>query len=219
MCLEVVICSESQQFQPMVLVRSSVLVRPSVVATTLLSVVAASIALFGYVNFDAALETQRTGLIQATLVPEIFVGVSEVGRSDDAGLIHSLPSQPEERRLLEVLQHAASDAQVTVNEVQFAERRAATATALGRSSVTVALRGSYAGVKAVLAEVLERVDGASVQRVSLRRAAGVPALGGMALGPGAGAESLEANWTLSLWSRPLLPPEAVLAAAPAASAP
>ncbi len=96
----------------------------------------------------------------------------------------ALPSS----RFLAALDRAARDAGVSVVSVVVSER-AATANELGRQQFALVLKGSYAGTKQVLAELLARFSGAGVQSMRMR------------FDPA--SNTIETSATLALWSAPL----------------
>ena len=83
-----------------------------------------------------------------------------------------LPLTQSSARAVTHLREAAESQSVLVTSISTAQQ-APTANTLGRMSLDVNLRGSYAAIKTVLAELLTRdAQQAVLQQISLRRAAG-----------------------------------------------
>jgi hypothetical protein len=128
-----------------------------------------------------------------------------------------LPLTQSSARAVTHLREAAESQSVLVTAISTAHQ-APTASTLGRMSLDVNLRGSYAAIKTVLAELLTRdAQQAVLQQISLRRAPGAApnAAGGFApmntmnaarpMGAPAGGD-LEARVVATWLSRPLADP-------------
>ena len=142
-----------------------------------------------------------------------------------------LPLTQSSARAVTHLREAAESQSVLVTAISTAHQ-APTASTLGRMSLDVNLRGSYAAIKTVLAELLTRdAQQAVLQQISLRRAPGAApnAAGGFApmntmntarpMGAPAGGD-LEARVVATWLSRPLAdqPSPAAIVAVPTAPA-
>jgi hypothetical protein len=112
----------------------------------------------------------------------------------------ALPELPPAADVVQMLGKACADAGLVLASVQ-ATRRAATPTQLGRTELTVVMRGSYPAARRVLDDVVQRYQALTVLRLRMRRATS--------------PQDLETAVTLSVWSRPAAP----AGAAPAGGAP
>lgn len=112
----------------------------------------------------------------------------------------ALPELPPAADVVQMLGRACAEAGLVLASVQ-ATRRAATPTQLGRTELTVVMRGPYAAARRVLDDVVQRYQALTVLRLRMRRATS--------------PQDLETAVTLSVWSRPA----AHAAAAPAGGAP
>ena len=98
-----------------------------------------------------------------------------------------LPEAPPVADVVQMLSRACAQAGVALAGVQ-ATHRPASATQLGRTELTVLVRGPYPGARAALDAVLQRYQAVTVQRLRMRRTSS-PA-------------DLETSATLSVWGRP-----------------
>ncbi|MFC6220198.1 hypothetical protein, partial [Pelomonas aquatica] len=126
-----------------------------------------------------------------------------------------LPQSPQNQALIDTFQRTAREAGVTVTSLSL-HQTSPRADQLGRLELTVATQGSYAALKQLLSEWLARFPSATVRSQQWRRSE--PA-GLTNANPG----TVEANWVLSVWTRPLgleaRAREAALAASATASTP
>lgn len=99
-----------------------------------------------------------------------------------------LPEVPPVAEVVQMLSRACAQAGVTLAGVQATHRPAGIAQ-LGRTELSVLVRGPYPGARAALDAVLQRYPAVTVQRLRMRRTSG-PA-------------DLETSATLSVWGRPL----------------
>jgi hypothetical protein len=97
------------------------------------------------------------------------------GASEYSDLSLRLPERARAESVVRDLQRAAAAASVTFVSLSAADRLA-TAQTLGRLELRVTLRGSYAGAKSVLAEVMARQPAAVVQRLAMRQVAEIAEL-------------------------------------------
>lgn len=194
----------------------------------------------------AARQAERLALAQehagrATLA-DLRAKAAAAPPADQTPFAARLPLTQPSSRAVTHLREAAEAQSVLVTAISTAHQPP-TANTLGRMSLDVNLRGSYAAIKTVLAEVLTRdAQQAVLQQLSLRRAAGaapagISPMGGMGgmnrpapMGAGIGAPSggdLEARVVATWLSRPLaesgststLPPAPRAKAASGASEP
>ena len=100
----------------------------------------------------------------------------------------ALPDTPPVADVVQRLSRACSDAGVALAGVQ-AAHRPATAAQLGRTELTVLVRGSYSGARTALDAVLQRYPSLTLQRLRMRRTSS--------------PTELETSATLSVWSRPV----------------
>lgn len=99
-----------------------------------------------------------------------------------------LPKAPPVAEVVQMLSRASAQAGVALAGVQ-ATHRPASSAQLGRTELSVLMRGPYPGARAALDAVLQRYPAVTVQRLRMRRTSS-PA-------------DLEASVTLSVWGRPL----------------
>jgi hypothetical protein len=99
----------------------------------------------------------------------------------------TLPEVPPAADVVQMLGKACADAGLVLASVQ-ATRRAATPTQLGRTELTVVMRGPYPAARRVLDDVVQRYQALTVLRLRMRRATS--------------PQDLETAVTLSVWSRP-----------------
>jgi hypothetical protein len=136
--------------------------------------------------------------------------------ADQAPFATRLPLTQSSARAVTHLREAAESQSVLVTTIS-ATQQAPTANTLGRLNLDVNLRGSYAAIKTVLAEVLGRdAQQAVLQQLSLRRASA--AAPGAAIANPAGGE-LEARVVATWLSRPLAEPASVSTAASSPASP
>lgn len=103
--------------------------------------------------------------------------------ADQTPFAARLPLTQPSARAVTHLREAAEAQAVLVTAIS-ATHQPPTANTLGRMSLDVNLRGSYAAIKTVLAEVLTRdAQQAVLQQLSLRRAAGMAPVGMNAMNP------------------------------------
>jgi len=100
----------------------------------------------------------------------------------------SLPSIPPVADVVQRLSRACADAGVALAGVQATHRPAGIAQ-LGRTELTVLVRGSYPGARTALDAVLQRYPSLTLQRLRMRRTAS--------------PTELETSATLSVWGRPV----------------
>jgi Type II secretion system (T2SS), protein M subtype b len=108
----------------------------------------------------------------------------------------ALPEVPPAADVVQMLGKACADAGLVLASVQ-ATRRAATPAQLGRTELTVVMRGPYPAARRVLDDVVQRYQALTVLRLRMRRATS--------------PQDLETAVTLSVWSRPAADPGAALA--------
>lgn len=99
----------------------------------------------------------------------------------------ALPVEIDTQRILAEVQRATSTAGVTFGGAQI-QRRESASGQLGRTELTLSLRGSYSGCKWVATEVLNRFPNATLIRLAIRKSA-PPA-------------DLDATMVLALWGAP-----------------
>jgi len=158
------------------------------VALVVLSV--SGIALFHVQREAGRLERERAEL------PAVIAPVTAEVPQETGDFARQLSHGPAEGEVLAELQRAATASHLTLAEVQFHDRRRGIAASLGHTSVTVSVKGSYAGIKSMLKDVLDRLPGTSVAHLSLRKS-GIP------------DGSIDLTWHLSLWSAPEEPTQKV----------
>lgn len=100
----------------------------------------------------------------------------------------ALPDTPPVAEVVQRLSRACAEAGVALAGVQ-AAHRPATAAQLGRTELTVLVRGPYPGARAALDAVLQRYPSLTLQRLRMRRTSS--------------ATDLETSATLSVWGRPV----------------
>ena len=100
----------------------------------------------------------------------------------------ALPDTPPVAEVVQRLSRACADAGVALAGVQ-AAHRPATIAQLGRTELTVLVRGSYPGARAALDAVLQRYPSLTLQRLRMRRTSS--------------PTELETSATLSVWGRPV----------------
>jgi hypothetical protein len=110
-----------------------------------------------------------------------------------------LPGEPPVADVVQMLSRACAQAGVTLAGLQ-ATHRPASVAQLGRTELTVLVRGPYPGARAALDAVLQRYPAVTVQRLRMRRTSS-PA-------------DLETSATLSVWGRPAQGEPAVAAGRP-----
>ncbi len=98
-----------------------------------------------------------------------------------------LPEAPPVADVVQMLSRACAQAGVALAGVQ-ATHRPANVTQLGRTELTVLVRGPYPGARAALDAVLQRYQAVTVQRLRMRRTSS--------------PTDLETSATLSVWGRP-----------------
>lgn len=108
----------------------------------------------------------------------------------------ALPDTPPVAEVVQRLSRACADAGVALAGVQ-AAHRPATAAQLGRTDLTVLMRGAYPGARTALDAVLQRYPSLTLQRLRMRRTSS--------------PTELETSATLSVWGRPA-PGDAVVPA-------
>ena len=137
----------------------------------------------------------RLGTQDHARAAALTIDLSQLGASQEAQLAKgpaldfatSLGTLPDSSRYLRALDRAAADAGVSITSVLVSEQ-VATVAELGRLQFAIVLKGSYAGNKQVLAEVMARFSGTGVQSLRMR------------VDPATGA--IETTATLSLWAAP-----------------
>lgn len=127
--------------------------------------------------------------------------IAAAGASTPAGVTPAardftmaLPDTPPVAEVVQRLSRACADAGVALAGVQ-AAHRPATIAQLGRTELTVLVRGSYPGARAALDAVLQRYPSLTLQRLRMRRTSS--------------PTELETSATLSVWGRPV-PGDAVV---------
>jgi hypothetical protein len=124
-------------------------------------------------------------VLQAKLLKEASLSVAPPEPKTDFAV--SLPAHVSIDPVVRDLQRFSAD--LGVNFVSLdASSRDATSRTLGRTEMTITLRGEYAKLKSVLVQVLDRYPQLLLQRVAIRRMSG--------------PTNLEANIQLLLLSRP-----------------
>lgn len=101
-----------------------------------------------------------------------------------------LPVVASSEPVLRELQRAVQSAGVTLGQVDVSAQPS-TADTLGRLQITASMRGSYAGIKSVLASSLARFPHVVLRRLSLQ------------LATSGGGEEIDASFELLVLSRPL----------------
>lgn len=105
---------------------------------------------------------------------------------------HLVAGQPDST-ILHALQGSALAAHVAVSSMQVQEHRSPQENSLGHTRITVEWHGRYQDIKKALADVLDRLPGVSIERLTLRRAVGPDA-------------AVDAVVSLSAWSAPASQP-------------
>jgi hypothetical protein len=100
----------------------------------------------------------------------------------------ALPDTPPVAEVVQRLSRACADAGVALAGVQ-AAHRPATVAQLGRTELTVLVRGPYPGARTALDAVLQRYPSLTLQRLRMRRTSS--------------PTDLETSATLSVWGRPV----------------
>jgi hypothetical protein len=95
--------------------------------------------------------------------------------------------------ILQALQGSAQAAHVAVNSMQVQEHHPPQENSLGHTRISVEWHGRYQDIKKALADVLDRLPGVSIERLTLRRAVSPDA-------------AVDAVVSLSAWSAPTVQP-------------
>jgi hypothetical protein len=128
----------------------------------------------------------------AAINASLPVPASVVARDFTAGL----PDTPPVADVVQTLSRACAQAGVALAGVQ-ATHRPANPAQLGRTELTVLVRGPYAGARTALDTVLQRYPSLTLQRLRMRRTSS--------------PTDLETSVTLSVWGRPAQGEPATLA--------
>ena len=160
------------------------------------------VCILGFVAFAIATTLWRSQLQhseQSLLVAKQKLGQARNQVQSQAPAISheflvELPRAVRSQLVVENFQHTAREAGVTVASLSLRETPAKP-DRLGRLELTVMGQGTYPALKQVLAEWLARFPSATVRSQQWRR---VESAGTSSTG----STTVEANWVLSIWTRP-----------------
>lgn len=154
-------------------------------------------AAWQFIRTDDALAQARQALVEVQVRQQALPASQKPAPKQD--FTQSLPLEPQVHAVLQELQRSTQARGVVLTSVSTAMVEA-TPQRLGRVSFAVILQGSYAPLKGVLADLLDRYANLAVQGLTLQRR-GTPL-------------DVEARLELLLLSRPLAVAPATASAAP-----